>query len=230
MPIYNTNISKLTILLAIVLPLCFMASCGKKEVRYADFDLYKSLAKYDESTKDFITPSRLDTIQVEDCNYRIKFFHNEPLSNIPFYFMYTTSADIYETKVYRYSLLNNNSVRYCIFEYPKGGWHNYIRLRSTAYPSFYKGFVIKWINRSVESKLEDIGYSNGLLPETYNWHIDQFTDTIYSTLPKHVIEREFPKFRGVYKYLDLRVINLRSQVKYTKPDSMSHQIEFEFND
>lgn len=170
-----------------------------------------------------------DLSYFEPCCYRINVYSNQSTFD-DFTFYYLNPLGYYD-----YFIIRSN--RYCadtaihVFEFQDfDDFYEkkcYIRI-SKKYSNTYKGLVLKWINRPLETKLPDWD-EHSALDKTYNWNIDEFTDTVYSTLPKHIIEREYPEFRGVYKYLDLKSINIKGKITNTHPDSLLSIIELEYN-
>lgn len=65
-----------------------------------------------------------------------------------------------------------------------------------------KSFVIIWFNKGVQKKSNNFGILS------YSTDIDETTDTIYTTLKKKTVIESYPKFKGVYKYLNIDKIIL----------------------
>lgn len=193
--------------------------CQNKKINI--FEEEKQLSAKLDRDSTFLPARPIDLMDTDDKFYNLTMLNTDSTDQIDYFVLrHYKFAGLY--RLFRSSYYNYSRGA---FEYSIGSFNFYIRY----YPKSKNkanAYVIKWTNRLCESMLSDYETANRD-PLHTNWDIGEFTDSILTNLPKEVITKAFPKFKGKYVKFEYDTIIIKKYLKHTEPDSLPDNIVFQ---
>ncbi len=203
-----------------------------QQIKFIEYDVIK---KYIERDKSKAAKIKFSNLTLHNLKYGFKNLVTNSL-NYPYFEIDKNYSSISSLIFYKHLLLRNPkdyimSDAVLLIEYPQGdykvrligninskktlqyiykedslsqdAYNSYIKEKINSDNQFYMHYI-KWNNRGIGSLSE---VNEHFKTDTY-WGINQGTDSLWTNLSLNTIKQLYPKFKGVYIYRHVEIIEL----------------------